>query len=98
MRKLRRYIPLKVMRDNKLTGEDGGLVLDFLASWFRNLTFKKMNDGQAIRVLPEFLSGIALRQYTFVPQTAGSNHGKISVWPEAVQWLRRSFATDEAIR
>ena len=31
-------------------------------------------------------------------QTAGSHHGKVSVWPEAVQWLLRSFATDEAIR
>ena len=31
-------------------------------------------------------------------QTAGSHHGKVSVGPEAVQWLIRSFATDEAIR
>ena len=56
-----------------------------------------MNKGQAIHLLPEFLSGIDLRQYTSVSQTAGSNHGKVSVWPEAVQWLLRSFATDEAI-
>ena len=85
-------------RDNTFSGEDGVLVLDFLAKLVQEFDTQEMNEGQAIRLLPEFLSGIALRQYTSVSQTAGAHHGKVSVWPEAVQWLLRSFATDEAIR
>ena len=98
MRKIRRDILSKVRKDNTFTGEDGVLVLDFLAKLVQAFDTQEMNEGQAIRLLPEFLSGIALRQYTSVSQTAGSHHGKVSVWPEAVQWLLRSFATDEAIR
>ena len=98
MRKSRRDIPPKVNSDNTFSGEDGVLVLDFLAVLVQEFDTQEMNEGQAICLLPEFLSGIALRQYTSVSQTAGSHHGKISVWPEAVQWLLRSFATDEAIR
>ena len=70
----------------------------FLAKFVQEFDTQEMNEGQAIRLLPEFLSGIALRQYTSVSQTAGSHHGKVSVWPEAVQWLLRSLVTDEAIR
>ena len=98
VRKIRRNIPRKVKKDNTFTGEDGVLVLDFLAKSVQEFDTQEMNEGQAIRLLPEFLSGIALRQYTSVSQTAGSHQGKVSVWPEAVQWLLRSFATDEAIR
>ena len=98
VRKIRRDIPPKVKKDNTFTGEDGVLVLDFLAKLVQEFDTQEMNEGQAIRLLPEFLSGIALRQYTSVSQTAGSHHGKVSVWPEAVQWLLRSFATDESIR
>ena len=98
MRKIRRDISPKVNRDNTFTGEDGVLVLDFLAKLVQEFDTQEMNEGQAIRFLPEFLSGIALRQYTSVSQTAGSHHGKISVWPEAVKWLLRSFVTEEAIR
>ena len=95
---IRRDIPPKVKRDNTSSGEDGVLVLDFLAKLVQEFDRQEMNEGQAIRLLPEFLSGMALRQYTYVSQTAGSHHRKVSVWPEAVQWLLRSFATDEAIR
>lgn len=49
-------------------------------------------------MLPEFLAGIALKQFTVVSQTGGTHQGKVRVWPEAVQWLLRSFATDEALR
>ena len=98
VRKIRREIPPKVKRDNTVTGEDKVLVLNFLAKLVQEFDTQEMNDGQAIRLLPEFLSGIALRQYTSVSQTAGSHHENISVWPEAVQWLLRRFATDEAIR
>ena len=73
-------------------------MLDFLAKLVQEFDTQEMHEGQAIRQLSEFLSGIALRQYTSVSQTAGSHHGKVSVWPKAVQLLLRSFATDEAIR
>ena len=97
VRKIGRDIPPKMERDNTFSGEDGVLVLDFLAKLVQEFDTQKINEGQAIRLLPELLSGIALRQYTSVSQTAGSHHGKVSVWPEAVQWLLRSSATDEAI-
>ena len=66
-------------RDNTFTGEDGVLVLDVLAKLVQEFDTQEMNEGQAIRLLPEFLGGIALRQYTSVSQTAGSHHGKVSV-------------------
>ena len=98
VRKIRRDKPPKVKRDNTFKGEDGVLVLDFLAKLVQEFDTQEMNEGQAIRLLPAFLGGIALRQYTSVSQTAGSHHGKTSVWPEAVRWLLRSFANEEAIR
>ena len=98
VRNIRRDIPPKVKRDNTFSGEDGVLVLDFLAKLVQEFDTQEMNEGQAIRLLPEFLIGMALRQYTSVSQTARFHHGKVSVWPEAVQWSLRSFATDEAIR
>ena len=91
VRRIRRDIPPKVKRDITFTGDDGVLVLDFLAKLVQEFDTQEMNEGQAIRLLLEFLSGIALRQYTSVSQTAGSHHGKISVWPEAVQWLWRQY-------
>ena len=97
VRKIRRDIPPKVKRDNTFTGEDGVLVLDFLAKLVQEFDTQEMSEGQAIRLLLEFVSGIALRQYNSVSQTTGIHHEKVSVWPEAVQWLSRSFATDEAI-
>ena len=81
VRKSRRKIPPKVKRDNTVTGQDGVLVSEFLAKLVQEFDTQEMNEGQAIRLLPEFLSGIALRQYTSVSQTAGTHHGKISVWP-----------------
>ena len=91
MRKSRQDIPPKVRRDDTFTGEDGVLVLDVLAKLVQELDTQDMNEGQAFRLLPEFLGGIALGQYTSVSQTAGSHHGKDSVRPGAVTWLLRSF-------
>ena len=98
MRKIRRDIQPMVKRVNMITGDDNVLVLDFLAKLVQEFNTQEMNNGQGIRLLPEFPGGISPRQYTYVSQTVGSHHWKISVWPEAVKWLLRSFATDEAIR
>ena len=98
MRRIMRDILPKMKRDNTFTGEDGALVLEFLAKLVQEFDTQEMNEGQAIRLVPEFLGGIALRQYTSVSQTAGSHHRKVVVWPEAVPWQLRSLATDEAIR
>ena len=87
MRNVRQDIPPKAKRDNTFTGEDGVLVLAFLAKLVQDFDTQEMNEGQAIRFLPNFLGGIAMRQYTPVSQTAGSHYGNVSVWPEAVQWL-----------
>ena len=81
MQKFRRDILPKMKRDNTFSREDGVLVLDLLAKLVQEFDTQEMNEGQAIRLLPKFFSGIALRQYTSVSQTAGYNHGKVSVWP-----------------
>ena len=61
VRKIRRDIPPKVKRDNTFSGEDGVLVLNVSAKLVQEFDTQEMNQGQAIRLLPEFLSGIALR-------------------------------------
>lgn len=70
----------------------------FVAKIVHEFDTQEMNEAQAIRLLPEFLGGLALRQFTSVSQTTGTHHGKVVVWPEAVHWLLRCFATDEDIR
>ena len=66
MRKLKRDIPPKVKGYKTFTGEDGVLLLDFLAKFVQEFDTQEMNEGQAIRLLPEFLSGMALTHYTSV--------------------------------
>ena len=61
-----------VKGDNTFTGDDGVLVLDFLPKLEQEFDPQEMIKGQAIRFLPEFLGGIALNQYAFMSQTAGS--------------------------
>ena len=56
-----------------------------------------MNEGKAICLLPEFLSGIDLTVHFCVTDDR-IPHGNVSVWTEAVQLLLRRFATNEAIR
>ena len=60
MRGIGRYIPPKAKRYNTVTGDDGVLVLDFLAKFVQEFDTQEMNEGQAIRLLPAFLGGIAL--------------------------------------
>lgn len=56
-----------------------------------------MTEGQAFRVLPDFLTGIAECQFRPVAETTSPEQGGIISWPQAVQWMLRSFATDDAI-
>ena len=46
-------------RYNTFTGDDGVLVLEFLAKLVLESDTQEMNEGQAIRLLPAFLGGIA---------------------------------------
>lgn len=57
-----------------------------------------MNEAQTIRIPPEFLDGVVLKQFKSISQTFGSCFGTVTVWHEAVQWLLRSFTTGEALR
>lgn len=77
-------MPPKVRKDNTFTGEDFVFVLDFLGKVFHEFDTHEMNQAHAFRLLPEFLVMFALKQFTSVSQTEGSNHGKIAAWPEAV--------------
>lgn len=72
-------------------------MLDFSSKFINEYDIQEMKEAQAFRLLPEFLRVIALKQFTSVSQIAGAPHGKATAWPEAFQWLLRSFATDDAL-
>ena len=61
-----------------------------------------MSEGQAFIALPKLLTGFAKdrvlhRKYEAVRGSADSSEGGVSNWPEAVQYLLRSYATSAAI-
>ena len=58
----------KVKRDNTSANDDGVLVLDFMANLVQEFDPQELNEGQAIRLLPEFLGETFPRQYTSVSQ------------------------------
>ena len=51
MQNITRDIPPKVKRDITFTGEDGVLVLEFLAKLVQEFDTQEMNEGQAIRLV-----------------------------------------------
>ena len=73
-------------------------MLDFLAKIVREFNIQGMKESQAFRVLPDFLSGFARNQFRSVSETMHPDQGGIDSWPEAVQWLLRSYATNNAVR
>lgn len=85
MHKILRDILPKVRQEITFTGQNAVLVLDFLAKLVIEFDTQEVNEDQAFRLLPEFLSGIALKQFTSISQTAGAHHGKVTAWPEGFQ-------------
>lgn len=54
-----------------------------------------MSEAQALISSPYFLKGSAYAQYRSVKY---SSNGGVSSWPEAVQYLLRTYATPNAVR
>ena len=84
------------LRERKFDGTDPILVFDFLARFAEECYTLKMSEGQAFVALPHFLKGRAETQYRASANSIGT--GGVAYWPEAVQYLLRSYATPAAIR
>lgn len=79
-------------------GRDPIQVLDFLARFVQEADILGMNEAQAYLALPYFLRGSAEEQFMSVRGTSGAAEGGVTCWPEAVQYLLRSYATGSAIQ
>lgn len=62
-------------------------LLAFLALKVREFNLQGMTEAQGFRVLPDFLTGVAERQFRSVAETTSQEQGGITSWPEDVQWL-----------
>lgn len=84
------------MSEFKFDGTDPILVFDFLTRMVEEADTLKMTEAQAYLALPHYLSGQASRTYR--SSRNGAHSGGVSCWPEAVQYLLRTYATASAIR
>ena len=86
------------MLPHRFTGEEPILVLDFLRRFFGEAEQLAMSEDQAYIALPFFLEGEAKIHYEAVLDTISEGEGGVTCWPEAVQYLLRSYATANHIR
>ena len=84
------------MRDHKFSGEDPVLVLDFLTRVVEEADTLGMSEGQLIVCLPHLLTKKAAQH--FRSASSHSRSGGLVCWPDAVQYLLRTYATEQAIR
>ena len=85
------------LRDHSFSGEDPIKVLEFLAAFRDEANTLEMTEAQAYVVLPYLLRGPAKEQFVAVKGSVAGDGG-VTNWPEAVQYLLRSYATNGAIR
>ena len=95
LHKLIRNLELS-FKDSKFSGEDPILIFDFLSRFVEEADTLTMSEAQAFMALPQFLTGTARMQYRAA--RSGSRSGGLACWPEAVQYLLRTYATQGAIR
>lgn len=63
----------------------------------RDFSFQDVSEVQDLILFPKSLDGIAPGMFQSVSETTSLEQGGLTAWPEAVQWLLRSFVTNEAI-
>ena len=80
----------------EFSGKDPILVLNFLSRFVEECDVLEMKESQALLALPYFLKEDALRQYR-AARDSSPKEGGVSAWPEAVQYLLRNYATNNAI-
>ena len=83
---------------HRFTGENPIMVLDFLRRFVSEAEQLAMSEEQAYIALPFFLKGAAKSHFESVMDTTSEGEGGVTCWPEAVQFLLRSFATANNIR
>ena len=85
------------LKEFRFNGQDPIRVLSFLAKFVEEAELLHMTEAQAFLALPKLLLGFAKEQYDSVRGSADASEGGVSCWPEAVQYLLRSYATSSAI-
>ena len=84
------------MREHKFDGEDPILIFDFLSRAVEEADTLAMNEGQLVICLPHLLTKTAAQRYRSI--ASRSRDGKMTRWPEAVQYLLRTYGTDRCIQ
>ncbi|CAN8070507.1 unnamed protein product [Agarophyton chilense] len=86
------------LNDLTFDGKTPILVIEFLNRFVAEADTLEMSEPQAFLSLPHFLKGFALEQYRSVCGSLTADEGGVTSWPEAVQYLLRSYSTSNAIR
>ena len=86
------------LRNYTFIGEGPIMVLNFLRRFCDEANTLNMSEAQAYVALSYFLRGFALDQFQTVKDAYAASEGGVTCWPEAVQYLIRSYATSTAIR
>lgn len=86
------------MKEHSFSGDDPIMVFDFLTRFVEEADTLSMSEAQAFVALPHFLVGNANKQFRASRNGSRSSSGGVSCWPEAVQYLLRTYATPSAIR
>lgn len=85
------------IRNHFFTWEDLILVLDYLVSFAEEADVVGMNERQAFAALSYGLGGLAEYQFKSIRGSLQLSDGGLPCWAEAVQYLRWSYATGNAI-
>ena len=85
------------MWNHRFDGDDPSSIIDFLKRFVKEADIQLMLEAQAYLALPSFLDGVALTHYQATCESLDADEGGVTCWPEAVNYLLRSFATSNAI-
>jgi len=83
------------MKEYKFSGEHAILIFDFLSRLVEEADTNGMSEGQLMVCLPHMLTKTAAQQYRAASNSSRSSG--LKYWPEAVQYLLRTYATETAI-
>ena len=84
------------LKEHTFSGKDPVTVLNFLTRFVEEADTLEMTEAQALVALPKFMSGSAELQ--FRASRNGARSGGITAFPEAVQYLLRTYATPSVLR
>jgi len=86
-----------VMKNRKFDGTKPMAIVGFLALLKRQFDQAKVGEGAALLVMPEYLGGHARDLFDANFDAVGDDTGGFTRWPEAVQYLLRTYAKDHHI-